>query len=59
MTDREYALKLLDEIPEERLGDVISFIMKTDGADFDEAKFRLAKEHVMEKYLEAFRELAK
>ena len=59
MSDREYVLKLLDEIPEERLGDVISFLMKIDDEDFDKVKFDLAKDYILEKYREAFRELAR
>ncbi len=59
MSEKEYALKLLDEIPEERMGDVISFLMNIDDKEYDEAKFDLAKDHILEKYREAFMELAK
>ena len=59
MSDREYLKKIVDALPDDRIDDAISHIMKYSDSEFDEKKFELAKEYLLEKYRPAFEELAK
>ena len=59
MSEREYAKRILDIIPEEHLGEVIEYMMNLSGEEYDEEKFDLVSQHILEKYHKAFEELAK
>lgn len=59
MSERDYAKSIIDIIPEERLGEVIEYMMSLPDNNFDEEKFKLVSKHILEKYHKAFEELAK
>ena len=59
MTEREYLLKLVEALPEEKIGEVISGLTDCSDDEFDEKKFDIVKTYVFEKYRAAFEELAK
>ena len=59
MSEREYVKELVDIIPEEKLGDVIEYMMNISDGASEEEKFRIVSEHILEKYRKAFEELAK
>ena len=59
MSEREYAKSILEVIPEEKLGEVIEYMMSISDEEFDEKKFELVSGHILEKYRKAFEELAK
>ena len=59
MNDREYLMKIVEALPEEKLGAAISYFMSIPDDGFDGEKFGLAKEYILEKYRAAFEELAK
>ncbi len=59
MSERDYAKSIIDIIPEERLGDVIEYMLRIESSGYDEDKFVLVSKHILEKYHKAFEELAK
>lgn len=59
MSEAEYAKKLIDVIPEDKLGDVIDHITAAAGKENGEKTFELVSAHILEKYRAAFEELAK
>ncbi len=59
MSERDYAKSIIDIIPEERLGDVIEYMLSIESSGYDEEKFELVSKHILEKYHKAFEELAK
>ena len=59
MSEAEYAKKLIDVIPEEKLGEVIDYIMNVSDGENDDLKFEIVSEHILEKYRAAFEEFAK
>ena len=59
MSEREYANSILEIVPDEKLGDVIKFMIDNTDEELDEKKFELVSRHILEKYRKAFEELAK
>ena len=59
MSETEYAKKLIDLIPEDKLGEVIEHLTSIAGEEADEKTFELVSAHILEKYRAAFEELAK
>ena len=59
MSEAEYAKKLIDVIPEDKLGEVIEYMTSVAGEENGEATFELVSAHILEKYRGAFEELAK
>ena len=59
MSEREYVKELVNIIPEDKLGDVIEYIMNISDDSSDEEKFRIVSEYILKKYHKAFEELAK
>ncbi len=59
MSEREYAKSIIDIIPEEQLSNVIEYMMNISDEEYDEEKFKLVSEHILNKYHKAFEELAK
>jgi len=59
MSEREYVKELVDIIPEDKLGEVIRYIMSISDESTDEEKFRIVSEYILKKYRKAFEELAK
>ena len=59
MSEAEYAKKLIDVIPEEKLGAIIDDLMDAANREDDEKTFELVSAHILEKYRAAFEELAK
>lgn len=59
MSERDYAKSIIDIIPEERLGEVIEYMLNLSEEKYDEEKFRIISKHILEKYHKAFEELAK
>ena len=55
MSERDYAKSIIDIIPEERLGDVIEYMMSLPDNNFDEEKFKLESK----KFLLSDEEMAK
>ena len=54
-----YAKCIIDIIPEEQLRGVIEYMMSISGEEYNEKKFKLVSEHILNKYHKAFEELAK
>ena len=59
MSDREYLKSIVDIIPEDKIGEVIQYMMNISDDEYDKEKFELVSKHILEKYREAFKELAK
>ena len=59
MTDREYLIKIVESLPDDRIDDAISALMTYSDEEFDEIKFDIVKDYILEKYRVAFEELAK
>ncbi len=59
MSEREYANSILEIVPDEKLGDVIKYMIDNTDEELDEKKFELVSRHILEKYRKAFEELAK
>ncbi|MEE3332788.1 MAG: hypothetical protein VZR54_00770 [Ruminococcus sp.] len=59
MSEREYAKSIIDIISEEQLSDVIEYLINMPDKNFEEEKFELVSEHILNKYHKAFEELAK
>ena len=59
MSEREYAKSIIDIIPEEQLSNVIEYMMNISDEEYDEEKFKLVSEHILNKYHKTFEELAK
>lgn len=59
MSEKEYAKSILDILPEEYVGEVIEYMMNLSEKEYDEEKFELVSRHILEKYRNAFKELAK
>ena len=59
MSEREYANSILEIVPDEKLGDVIKYMLDNTDEELDEKKFELVSRHILEKYRKAFEELAK
>ena len=59
MSERDYAKSIIEIIPEERLGDVIEYMLSIESSEYDDEKFELVSKHILEKYHKAFEELAK
>ncbi|MBQ7501037.1 MAG: hypothetical protein IJT91_09100 [Clostridia bacterium] len=59
MSDKEYVKKIIDIVPDDKIGKVIEFLMNISDEKYDEEKFQLVSKHILEKYHKAFEELAK
>ena len=59
MSDKEYVKKIIDIVPDDKIGQVIEFLMNISDEKYDEEKFELVSRHILEKYHKAFEELAK
>ena len=59
MSERDYAKSIIEIIPEQRLGDVIEYMLSIESSEYDDEKFELVSKHILEKYHKAFEELAK
>ena len=59
MSEKEYVKSMIDLVPEEKLGEVIEYLMSVSDGENDEEKFRIVSGHILEKYRKAFEELAK
>ncbi len=59
MSERDYAKSIIDIVPEEHLGEVIEYMLSISDSEYDEEKFKLVSNHILEKYHKAFEELAK
>lgn len=59
MSERDYAKSIIDIIPEDRLGEVIEYMLNLSDEKYDEEKFKIISKHILEKYHKAFEELAK
>ena len=59
MSEREYVKSIIDVLPEDKLGELIEYLMDISDEKFDEEKFRLVSQYILDKYRKAFEELAK
>ena len=59
MSERDYVKELVNIIPEDKLGDVIQYLLSISDDSTDEEKFRIVSEYILKKYHKAFEELAK
>ena len=59
MSERDYAKSIIDIVPEDRLGEVIEYMLNLYDENYDEEKFKIISKHILEKYHKAFEELAK
>ncbi|MEE3402639.1 MAG: hypothetical protein VZR73_00980 [Acutalibacteraceae bacterium] len=59
MSERDYAKSIIDIVPEDRLGEVIEYMLNLSDEKYDEEKFKIISKHILEKYHKAFEELAK
>ncbi len=56
---KAYAKGIIDCLPEERMDDVIAFLLNQSDEANDNEKFEVISKHILEKYHKAFEELAK
>ena len=59
MSEKEYVKSIIDIVPDDKIGQVIEFLMNISDEKYDEEKFELVSRHILEKYHKAFEELAK
>ena len=59
MSERDYAKSIIDIVPEDRLGEVIEYMLNLSDEKYDEEKFKIISKHILEKYHKAFEDLAK
>ena len=59
MSEKEYAKEILDIVPEEKMCDVIEYLMSLSDETYDRKKFDLVSRHLLQQYRKAFEELAK
>ena len=59
MSEKDYAKGIIDCLPEERMDDVIAFLLNQSDEANDNEKFEVISKHILEKYHKAFEELAK
>lgn len=59
MSEREYANSILEIVPDEKLNEIIKYMIDNTDEELDEKKFELVSRHILDKYRHAFEELAK
>ena len=59
MSEKEYAKNIIDILPEEKIGEVVEYLLNISEGEDEEIRFNLVSEHILEKYRKAFEELAK
>ena len=59
MSEKEYAKKLIDFVPDDKVDEVVEYLTSVSGEENDDEKFRVVAGHILEKYRGAFEELAK